>query len=141
MPSDDITVEGLDELARKMDALPPKLAARCARPALNAGAQVFENALLQTVPVDTGELADAIASKIHVAGNLEDMSAIVGPRYMGGHKFTSTDPGVRAKFLEFGTRKMSPRFWMRRAYDIGKDAAFNATVRVLQTMLDAIERL
>jgi len=136
--SDDVYVEGLDELAREMDALPPKLAARAARPALNAGAQVFEAALLSTVPRDTGELAESIDRKIHVSNNLESMYAVVGPKYMGGHKHTSTDPGVRAKFLEFGTRKMAPRFWMRRAYEMSKETAFDAATSVLKAVLDTL---
>ena len=107
---EEITIDGLKELADALDALPNRVAQSAIRPALNAGAQVFEAALDATTPVITGELRSAIRHKISVSRNLENMSAIIGPAYMGGHENTSTDPGVRGKFLELGTRKMAPRF-------------------------------
>jgi HK97 gp10 family phage protein len=77
----------------------------------------------------------AIARKVRVSTNLEDVSVIVGPKYSGGG---TQDPGVRDKFLEFGTRKMAPRFWMRRAFESSKDAAYNAAVTVLKGVLDKL---
>lgn len=134
----EVNVDGLKELAAAMDALPPKLAARAARPALNAAGKVFEAAIDSTVPRDTGVLANAVTDKVKVSGNLLDMSVLVGPRYVGGYKHTSQDPGVRVKFLEFGTRKMKPTFFMRRAFDIGKDAAVKAATEVLKAIVAEI---
>lgn len=130
-----VSVDGLAELAAAMDALSPKVAASAARPALNAAGKVFEAAIDSTVPVRTGELKGAMADKVHVSANLSDLSVLVGPRYVGGHKPPSTDPGVRVKFLEFGTRKMHPTFFMRRAFDIGKNAAVKAATDVLKAIV------
>jgi HK97 gp10 family phage protein len=136
----ETTIEGLDEVLANLQALPPKIQQSAVRPALNAGAQVFEAALLNTVPRGaTGALAESIDRKIHVSANLNDMSAIVGPRYMGGYTPTSNDPGVRAQFLEFGTRKMAPRFWMSKAYQSAKQTATGAAVAVLKTIVDALK--
>lgn len=138
MPDIEVKIDGLKELAAAMDALPPKLAARAARPALNAGGKVFEAAIDSTVPVLTGELKNAMTDKVKVSANLDTMSVLVGPAYQGGHKNTSTDPGVRIKFLEFGTRKMRPTFFMRAAYEAGKDAALKASIAVLKAIVEEL---
>jgi HK97 gp10 family phage protein len=136
--ADEFTIDGLADLAKNMEALPPKIAARAARPALNAAGKVFEAAIDQTVPVRSGALKAAMADKVKVSGNLETMSVLVGARYVGGYKHTSADPGVRIKFLEFGTRKMKATFFMRRAFDIGKEAAVKAATTVLKAVVDEL---
>jgi HK97 gp10 family phage protein len=133
--SDETYITGLDEIARELENLPLRVAAGAVRPALNAAGQVFEAALENAVPRDTGELAGSIRHKVHVDRNLDNMGVIVGPAYMGGHKHTSTDPGVRGKFLELGTRKMAPRFWMRRAFESSKGAAVDTAVAVLKAII------
>lgn len=140
--ADDVSIEitGLSEIAAQLDELPPRIARSAVRPALSAAGQVFEAALHETVPRDTGELDEAIARKVRASANLLDLSVMVGPQYEGGHKFTSTDPGVRGKFLEFGTRKMAPRFWMRRAFEISKDAAYEAAVAVLKGIMEKLPK-
>jgi HK97 gp10 family phage protein len=105
------------------------------RPALNAGGQVFEQAIDATVPHGaTGDLAKSIKRKVSVRGT-EGGVTVAGPSYLGGFKHTSQDPGVRGFFLEFGTRKMAPRPFMRKAYDIGKNAAADAVIAVLRALL------
>lgn len=136
----EVQVDGLRELAAAMDALPPKLAGRAVRPALNAAGKVFEAAINTTVPRDTGALADAVTDKVKVSADLNNMSVLVGPAYVGGYKPTSADPGVRVKFLEFGTRKMRPTFFMRKAFEAGKDAAVKAAVTVLKAVVDELSR-
>lgn len=140
MSEDEIQVTGLSELADAMENLPARYARAAARPALNAAGQVFDAALIASAPRVTGELAASIGHKVHVTANLDDMSVISGPRYEGGRKFTSTDPGVRGEFLEFGTWKMAPRFWMRRAYEASKEAAYNAAVTVLKAVIDQLPK-
>lgn len=136
----EIQVTGLSELADAMEKLPKRYAAAAARPALNAAGQVFEAALESTVPRDTGALASSVKRKVRVSADLSQMSVMVGPSYVGGYKHTSEDPGVRAKFLEFGTRRMAPTFFMRRAFEIGKDAAFNAAVKVLKAVVENLPK-
>lgn len=138
---DETSIEGLAEMAAELERLPTRVAASALRPALNAGAQVFEAALESTVPRgETGSLANSIKRKIHVSKNLTDMGALVGPSYVGGYKHTSADPGVRAKFLELGTRKMAPKFWIRRAYEMAKGPAVDATLAVLRAILDQLPK-
>lgn len=131
-----VSVDGLKELGDAMLALPPKIAARAARPALNAAGKVFERAIESTVPRGkTGALARAMTDKVRVSANLQDAHVLVGPEYVGGYKPTSADPGVRIKFLEFGTRYIHPTFFMRRAFEIGKDAAVKAATEVLKAIV------
>lgn len=137
MASEDVEVTGLVELADAMDKLPPRVARAAVRPALNAAGQVFEAGLHATVPKLTGEMDAAITHKVRASTDLRDLSVIVGPRYSGGG---TQDPGVRDKFLEFGTRKMAPRFWMRRAFEATKDAAYNAAVTVLKGVLEQLPK-
>src|SRR4051812_46711198 len=137
MSSEDIEVTGLVELAEAMDQLPPRVARAAVKPALSAAGQVFVGAMHQTVPKgETGGLDESLSYKLHTTSNLEDASVLAGPRYMGGYKHTSQDPGVRGKFLELGTRKMAPRFWMRRAFEMSKNAAYDAAVAVLRQVLE-----
>src|SRR5581483_9861548 len=117
MSETDVEVTGLDELAKALDSLPAKLEKAALRPALSAAGQVMRAALEDTVPVDTGALRESIGQKIAFDKDGQGAAVVVGPRYMGGkaagYKSSSEDPGVRGMFLEFGTRKMAPRFWMR----------------------------
>lgn len=139
--SDETTIDGLPEIAAALEALPPRVAQSAVRPALNAGAQVFQAALESTVPRGkTGSLAEALARKVSVNRSLDNMSALVGPAYQGGYKVTSNDPGVRGKFLEFGTRKMAPRFWIRAAYEMAKGPATDAAVAVLKAIIGALPK-
>ena len=135
-----VEIDGLDKIADELEKLPPRIAQAAARPALNAAGQVFEAALHSTTPKVTGELDTSIGHKVTVSRNLDRMTVVVGPRYMGGHKETSTDPGVRAKFLEMGTRKMAPRFFIRRAFEMAKDAAVDAALAVLRGVLDKLPK-
>lgn len=140
MANDEITVTGLSEVADALEALPKRVAQSAIRPALNAGAQVFEAALDSTTPRVTGQLAEAMTHKISVSRNLENMNAIIGPKYKGGYKHTSEDPGVRAKFVELGTRKMAPRFFMRRAFEMAKGPAFDTVVAVLKGIIGSLPK-
>ena len=101
---------------------------------------MFEAALHSTVPVLTGEMDAAIDDKITESADLSNLSVIAGPKYTGGHKESSTDPGVRSRFLEFGTRKMAPRPFMRRAYESVKEQAVDAAVKVLKTVMENLPK-
>lgn len=139
--SDETSIDGLQEVAAALEALPSRVAQSAVRPALNAGAQVFQAALESTVPRGkTVSLAESLARKISVSRSLDNMSALVGPAYQGGYKTTSNDPGVRGKFLEFGTRKMAPRFWIRSAYEMAKGPATDAAVAVLKAIIGALPK-
>lgn len=137
MPDEETTVTGLKEMADQLDQLPNRVARSCVRPALSAAGQVMQAGVKSTVPHGaTGELAASIGQKIHVGKNLDNSEVIVGPRYMGGYKETSNDPGVRALFLEFGTRRgVKPTFFMRKAFAMTKAAAFDTAVAVLKGIL------
>lgn len=139
MSTDETSVEGLSELATAMEGLTPRMARAAMRPALNAGGQVFLAALDATTPRgETGALAESEKSKVSVKG--DNYSVLVGPTYQGGYKETSTDPGVRSKFVELGTRKMAPRFFMRRAFEASKEAAVSAATTVLKAVLENLPK-
>lgn len=139
MASQETTVSGLDELFKEMDALPDRVQKQIMRPALNAGAQVFEGMMQSTVPHGaTGQLAKSIDHKISVKTSAGGVS-VAGPKYVGGYKHTSNDPGVRSRFIEFGTRKMAPNPFVRRAFDMGKELAFTAVIDVLKKLMSALK--
>lgn len=137
MSDEFVSVDGLEELADALDQLPSRVAKAAVRPALNAAGQVFQAAILATAPRDTGELANSITRKVSVKGNLDSMSVIVGPKYNGGGE---QDPGVRVKFLEFGTVKMAPRPFMRKAFESSKAAATAAAIAVLKAVIGALPK-
>lgn len=137
----EVKIDGLEELANTLEAMPRRLAGAAARPALNAAGQVFQAALQSTVPRGaTGELAKSIKRKVRVSRDLKELQVLVGPAYQGGYKHTSQDPGVRSQFLEFGTKKMAPRFFMRRAFAASAQAATNAAIAVLKAVVGAIPK-
>lgn len=61
----------------------------------------------------TGTLRNAVQFQVNKA----DMEALVGPRALGGN---SNTPEGYPFWLEFGTKKMSPRPYMRPAFEESK---------------------
>ena len=63
--------------------------------------------------VDTGDLKKSIKMDVRRMGLLDRMEVEVGSNLKGKH-------GKYPIFLEFGTKNMEPRPWLRPAFDAGK---------------------
>lgn len=154
--SDGVTVEikGLSELQEKMEELPAKVAKRGLRAALRAGAKVIVAAMVAMAPKDTGFLSEHFGTKISIRrGDELAGSAFIGPQ---GHvDYPRYDSGAYnihrragkvlkagriavatiARFLEFGTRKMTKKPFMTQAFDSHKQEALEAITSELKDAL------
>lgn len=114
-----IQIKGLRELDAALRKLNERTAARVTGNALAAGGRVIRDEARLAVPIDTGELHDAIVVR-RARGR-------AGQVFVGFLKPTSR----RAHLTEFGTSKASPRPFMRPALAAGARAAINAIGRML----------
>lgn len=125
-----IKVEGLQELDKRLREFGPKIAANGLRSASLAGAKVFLNAAKETVPVRTGTLrANLVTKRRRTAQNVATYAVVVKQITLKhadtrlnrrlrrvGRKYKADGPGFYAKFLEFGSSKMSAKPFLRPAF-------------------------
>lgn len=136
-----IKVEGLQDLERRLREFGPKVAKNGLRAANFAGAQVFREAVKQTAPVRTGQLKASIATfrrrgpdteakhSVGVRGKRQKYANTAENRRKRrvGKRFTvDTRNSAVARYLEFGTSKMSARPFMRPAFEKNVDNAIQA---------------
>jgi HK97 gp10 family phage protein len=107
-------IQGLEELARRLDRLPLGLAREVARPALEEAGEIIQAAAESSAPRRTGELADDIIVVVKIGSDLANMRVLVGPGYPGpgmkvrkrgryaGQADSTTSPGVYGAFVERG---------------------------------------
>jgi HK97 gp10 family phage protein len=120
-------VKGGKALEAALLRLPNELdRARVTGNALAAGGRVIRDEAKLAVPVDTGELRDAIVVR-RVRGR-------AGEAVVGFLKPTSR----RAHLTEFGTSKASARPFMRPALDAGARAAINAIARAMKIGIERV---
>jgi len=114
MADELITVDGLADLSRALTELPARTAKRYLTNAADPAAEVVEDAMRQTAPIHTGELA---GSAMHVnrfsdgPGNSTALITRIGP----------SKEAFYGLFPEFGTKpgegrtKKSGRHWVHAA--------------------------
>lgn len=144
------TIAGLDEIKRKMRAIPDKAAYNASRRALRKGANVIrDKARAGAARVNDPKTPENIAKnivaqasakkydrrrggpafRIGVLGGARDMTKY--GEFKGGG---SANPGGDTwywRLLEFGTSKMGAQPFMRPALNEGANAAFAATVEAM----------
>lgn len=161
MTNNPVTVKmsGLDALQRKLQEELPKDAKRAVRVALSAGGGDVKRAMVANAPVEeSGENAGFLRDHINVKtrlvrGELAG-SAFVGPSQavypgregkegkvrVGGKTFFSKHAGQVtaarvARFLEFGTSRMSKKPFMTQAWDSSKQTALDHIIEKLKEVL------
>jgi len=104
-----LQIQGLAQLQRTLEALPPRVSKAVLREALGAVAEPLRASIARHAPrgdPQAPNLADSIAIATGRAGR-SSSTVVVGP----------TKDVTYARFLEFGTRYLTPRAFMRRAWD------------------------
>ena len=151
----DFRIEGLDEVVRKLNALPEKFAKRGMRRALRKGANIVRNAARNNAKrIDDPQTREQIWKNITVAGGGSKREREAGGPIMrigirGGARNMqkygefkgkgSGNPGGDTfywRFLEFGTSEMQARPFMRPALANNVAAATNAVVEAAKVELD-----
>lgn len=162
------TVEGLDDLQKKLEQLPAKLAAKGIRQALRAGGMWIQKLMEALAPrhipgtaaAPSGFLAKHFNTRIRmIGGGLLGGDAFVGPQgridypdiagqwHLKIAKKTGKAKKVGrisilsvVRFLEFGTSKMGKKPFMTQAFESGKSDAFAAMQAEIYTAIDDIDR-
>jgi HK97 gp10 family phage protein len=154
--SDWVTTEikGLDELQRKLEAMPEKVAKKGLRDALKAGGRILVSALMAFAPRQTGFLSEHFDMRLSIRGEDIAGSAYVGPEGKmdypdagGGYREKENRKGKKyrvgriavasvARFLEFGTSRMAARPFMTPAWEAHKEIVRDA---IIDKLKDAVE--
>lgn len=120
MAAAKVTVDGVDELVRKLQGLARKATPAQARAALMAGALPIQTAAAQKAPVDTGTLRRSIHTET------AEIDSGVAARIGTNVEYAAAQ--------EFGTSRMRAQPYLRPAYDEQKAAALKEMARALKEM-------
>ena len=124
----EIKLEGFDELAKKLREIVPAMRKRVVRNALAAGARLVRDEARRNAPVlqlknaspyrAAGTVKKAISARVSkVARRAGDIGAFVNvrPAKAGQRGSKSPRDSFYWRFLEFGTRKMAKREFLKPA--------------------------
>lgn len=140
-------VSGLRELGEALRGLSQDMALKASRQAVAAGASVVRKAARQAAPKDTGNLEKAIVMKrkrftniteeynvaIRVGKRQDIKNAKAGKGALGKDAFY-------ARFLEFGTVKMSPRPFLGPALEANVNQATEAMKKRLAARIERYKK-
>jgi HK97 gp10 family phage protein len=162
MADSETKIVGLEELGRRLMALPEAIARGPAEDAMLAGAKVIQKAAQQKAPVKTGKLRKAI--RVRKSSNLDARRAAGETLEADASVYIAKGEGHIARFNEFGTGPHTivahgggaiaiggevvgksvdhpgqpARPFMRPAFDTSKEAATQAIRDTLAAKLDAV---
>lgn len=145
-----VKISGLDELQKKLEAIPRNLAKEGLKAALHAGGDVIQEGFVANAPHDTGFLSEHFNQKVKLLSNELAGKVYIGPA--GKIDYPDTKGGYREKinrkgkkykvgrisvasvcrFLEFGTSKMAKRPFMTQTFEERKGSALDAIVAKLR---------
>jgi HK97 gp10 family phage protein len=128
--SDTITITGLDDLAEMLTKIAPKAAKRYLSKCADPAAQVMLDAMDQTVPVDGGELREALdkQKKWGSEGDQTTMNITIGPRK--GKAWGSMQ--------EYGTKTQPAQHWMSNAWQSCKSQVLDVYVRGINDLMESM---
>lgn len=118
-----LKVLGVRRIDKALADLEPKIQKKILRDGLKAGAKIVADEAKLKVPVDSGDLKKSIkvrAGKRAGRGKIR-RTVVTGKGFFKGQEFYGG-------FVEFGTRKMRARPFMRPAYEAKKKQAKNASI-------------
>jgi HK97 gp10 family phage protein len=128
------SVDGVEDVVRKLQSLTPKLQAQALRKATREGAKVIQREAKALAPVQTGALRDSIKVKAgkRKKGRISTLIQ-VGQGDFKGDTFYGA-------MVEYGTRRMPARPFMTPAYESKGNAAKNVAVAEIERALERIVR-
>ena len=121
----DVTIGGADELQKALRGLPPAIAKKAFRKAMRPAMKPVAKSASEAAPKDTGALAQSI--KVRAA---KRSTKFIGIDVQIGEGDFKGDTWYGAA-QEYGTSKMPPKGFMRRAYDEDGDEAKADAIRRL----------
>lgn len=147
-------ISGLKELQAAIKELPANIAKNVLRGAVNAGATVIREEAKARAPKSEGPaikgqpMPGTLKRALYQKQIREKSSAVLQTFFVGvrqGRSAKKTKKGNLdawyARFVEFGTRKMAARPFMRPAFEAKKEAAVQAIKDYLQRRIpDEVEK-
>lgn len=117
-------IEGMTQLLQRIEQMGRTLETQVKEKALKESAELMKDKVVPLVPVRTGKLRqNIIVSDIDVNETIH-----IGPDQQG--------PVFYSHFLEFGTKKMSPKPFLGPAYENNKEAVQNKMAAVIRRELN-----
>lgn len=133
-------ITGLRELETKMIALGPKLGMQAMRSALNAGAQTIKKDVQARAPFNTGKMKKNVyVTRSRSESGPTQMTYIVGIRSGKKEEIKGRD-AFYWRFLEFGTKFIAARPFLRPAFESKKHEALTKFKQKLSQRLEALAR-
>jgi HK97 gp10 family phage protein len=122
-------IDGLDDIEQLLEIVLPNQAKGAVRTAGRKAGKIWQDAVEETAPRDTGFLADNINISIHVGSgdsdSTGDIEVIVSP----------TKDAFYALFQEFGTRNQPARPFVQPAYEEKKEEVLTEfTIQLLNQL-------
>lgn len=144
-------IAGLKELQAALKELPDRIAKNVLRGSVSAGAAVIRKETVNRAPVYSGDVSKGhpppgtLKRAIYQKQISELSSKLTQVFYVGvrkgkkfrvqGKKGDKSQDAYYAKFVEFGTSKMTARPFMRPAFEAKKEAAVDAIKAYLETRI------
>lgn len=150
--AETITIKGLDELQKRLEALPRNVQIKVMRGPMTDAANVVKEAMVQLAPKESGFLSEHFNAKFRAKRGELAGSAFIGPAgKMYYPNRGSKDRGVStgkhphkgglvpvasvARFDEFGTSKHRAHPFMRQAFEMTKDKALEVITEGIRSAL------
>lgn len=122
----------LSKLSKKLSELEKKASKQIAKKTLLAGADPMEKALVDSAPMDTGELKRNIKSAKNITTKKGNSTIDVGVTKKEGAAQRIID---RAYYQHYGSRSRAGTYWMDEGFRKGIEPAKEKMVEVLREEL------
>lgn len=130
-----LEIKGLKEIIDKLNALPPRLENKVVRASLRKGINQIRDLARSKAPVDTGNLKKSIVTLGHRENGKIALKLTVRQR-----KSKKAKSPYYAKFLEFGTSKMSAKPFLRPALDESEDKVLDMVIDDIKKGIDEVSK-
>lgn len=122
----------LSDLSKKLSELDKKASKKIAKKTLLAGADPMEKALVDSAPMDTGELKRNIKSAKNITTKKGNSTIDVGVTKKEGAAQRIID---RAYYQHYGSRSRAGTYWMDEGFRKGIEPAKEKMIEVLREEL------
>lgn len=124
-----VTLEGGEELIKRLGKLPEAVAGKAMDDALMAGAEIVRADASRRAPRRTGKLAESIVAELQ-EGKSGRKSAVIGPN----------EEAFYGSFVELGRSNQAAQPYLRPALDENKNAVQRAIADALRAAIEKAVR-
>lgn len=124
-----MSFDGMDKLIQKLNSIPANAAKKAVRQALRPAAKVLQQEAKANAKKGedvTGELA----------GSIKVRAAARSRKFIGVDVIVEAKDAEHASFIEYGTKHIKPRGYMRRSFDEKSDEAAKVALDKMKQILE-----